>query len=39
MSMITIPKEYKQRFLTLQKKFGTIPEELNEEDYKKYLEL
>ena len=35
---VIIPKEFKKTLKTLQRKFGTSVEELNEEDYQKYLE-
>jgi regulator of replication initiation timing len=34
-----IPREIKQKFETFQRKFGSSVDELNNEDYKKYLEL
>lgn len=34
-----IPKEFKKNFQTFQRKFGSSVDELNNEDYKKYLEL
>jgi len=34
-----VPKEFKKNLQTFQRKFGSSVDELNNEDYKKYLEL
>lgn len=34
---ITIPKDVKASLRTFQRKFGTVPEELTNEDYSKYV--
>jgi hypothetical protein len=34
-----VPKDYRKRLLTFQKKFGNTVEEFSEEDYQKYLEV
>jgi hypothetical protein len=34
-----VPKEFKKNLETFQRKFGSSPDELTNEDYKKYLEL
>ena len=36
---IVIPKEYRQKLITFQRKFGTSVEEFGQEDYNKYIEL
>ncbi len=36
---VVIPQDFKKKFQTYQRKFGTSVDELNEEDYQKYLQL
>lgn len=36
-SKFVIPKDFKKKLMTYQRKFGTNVDELNEEDYQKYL--
>lgn len=36
---LVVPKEFRQRLITYQKKFGSTVEEFSEEDYQKYLEV
>lgn len=38
-SKFVVPKEFKKNLQTFQRKFGSSVDELNNEDYKKYLEL
>ena len=36
---IVIPKDYKQKLITFQRKFGTSVDQFDDEDYEKYLEV